>query len=162
MSKMVKCPFLDKINKVVLPLMDFKVMIRRRNKLSGEVKILKIRQYRDITNFLFEVDISVKGLISKHRYGTHLSDQEIYDRYIENGKDDGYNYYIGYSSHSISRSRILYTANYDNLSKSEKSSMTSTIKFDLEDSIADKIRMIFYPVRYNYPSRVKIGKIKYE
>ena len=155
---------MDKINKVVLPLMDFKVMIRGRNKLSGEVKILKIRQYRDISNYVFEVDISIKGLITKHRFGSHLSDQEIYDRYIENGRDLGYSYddHCGFFTHTLSTSRIIYTANYNKLTKSEKSSMTSTIKFDIEDLIADKIRMIFYPVKYHYPTRVKIGKIKYE
>ncbi len=147
---MVKCPLLDKINKIVLPLMDFDVRIKRRGYFSGQVKILKIRQYRSILDCCLKVEIKVKGLIVINR-SAYLSDEEIYERYIKSYRENSF----------FAKSNIKFTESYKTLTKKEKSAMTSKIKNDLCDLISDKIRMIIDPVQTKYPLRIHIDKINY-
>ncbi len=148
---MTKCPLLDKINKVVLPLMDFKVTIKKREKFSGEVKILKIKQYTDILNYCFKVDISVKGLVCTNR-SYWLSDEQIYERYIKCDE---------HQNSIFAKTNFRLTKDYEFLDKKQKTNMTQKIKYDIEDLIREKVRMIIGPVKNSYPSRVLIDKIKY-
>ena len=162
LGKQIKLKLIDRFNKVVLPLMEFKTKIGYgySEKFSGTVKIDKLKLYNPAgpwssNRYMLVVDVTVKGIILSRK--CFRDEFEVTKMIAESNS---------HLSLYSSTSQILFTKQYDSKDKKRKTEMTSKIKTAIEDEIVEKIKVMTLkeavkPLGYQI-DKIKIGKIKYE
>ena len=162
LGKQIKSKIIEKLNKIVLPKMDFKCTPTRKynQRFSGMVKMDKLKLYNPYPNIhqsdplILIVDVTVSGYCvlricyrEEHEVTTMMNSSPSY-----------------ISSYS-STSTISFTKNYNDKDKRKKMEMTSKIKDSIFEQIEENLKVMciknaISPI--GHISQIKIGKIKYE
>lgn len=165
LGKQIKLNLIDKLNKVVLPKMEFKSKIGNKylQKFSGIVKMDKLKLYCPHTydssstfnRFVLVVDVTVSGTILLRK--CYRDENEVINM-LKNSEG------MHFSPYSTT-SRLDYTKNYNSVDKKRKMEMTTKVKNSIVDQIVENVGVMClrsYLSKMGHLHEIKIGKIKYE